>query len=384
VVPGLPKANMYGEVEQDVRRADKRALTLGADYALSDKGRLYAGHEVISSLGSAYEIEEGARSYRTLVGVEGDYTEGGQAFTEYRGARPFSERGAETAYGTRNHWQINEKLHLRTSFERTRALAGNAEGEQAQRNASVATSISTVVEYRYSDRLKGSTGLDVRVAESETSYLHTLGVGYRLDAEWSLLGKNAVYVVRGKDRQSGAGTNEQGGRDLLRARQRVGLAYRQSEGNRLNALGYYEHRMVRSGARGADNEAAHIVSLHANVQPARHWEASGRYAAKYKTMDGVNGSHRIAGHLLSGRVMHDVTKRWDAGVGASLFADNMGQRKQAFGVEAGYQVKDDLWVSAGYNVVGFTDRDFAGMAETAQGVYFRLRYKFDENSWGNS
>ncbi|HEY4072062.1 MAG TPA: hypothetical protein VGM52_03065, partial [Herbaspirillum sp.] len=385
VVPGLPKANMYGEYEQDVRRADKRALTLGADYALSDKGRLYARHEVISSLGSAYEIEEGARSYRTLVGVEGDYTEGGQAFTEYRGARPLSERGAETAYGTRNNWQINEKLHLRTSFERTRALSGNARGEQAQRRASEATSLSTVIEYRHNARLKGTAGLDVRVAESDTSYLHTLGVGYRLDAEWSVLGKNALYVVRGKEGKNGAratnaGNVGEGGRDLLRARQRLGLAYRQSAGNRVNALGYYEHRLVRSGARGADSETAHIVSLHANVQPARHWEASGRYAAKYKTMEGVNGSHRIAGHLLSGRVMHDVSRRWDAGVAGSLFADNMGQRKQAFGAEAGYQVKDDLWVSAGYNVVGFTDRDFAGMAETAQGVYFRLRYKFDENS----
>ncbi|HWZ46767.1 MAG TPA: transporter, partial [Herbaspirillum sp.] len=153
------------------------------------------------------------------------------------------------------------------------------------------------------------------------------------------------------------------------------------QGNRVNALGYYEHRTVRSGERTADNETAHIVSLHANVQPVRHWEASGRYAAKYKTMDGRNGHDRIAGHLLSGRITHDVSRRWDMGVGASVFADNMGQRKQAFGLEAGYQVKDDLWLSAGFNVVGFTDRDFAGMADTAQGVYFRLRYKFDENSF---
>ena len=35
----------------------------------------------------------------------------------------------------------------------------------------------------------------------------------------------------------------------------------------------------------------------------------------------------------------------------------------------------------GYNAVGFTDRDFAGMAETQQGIYFRMRYKFDENSF---
>jgi large repetitive protein len=378
-VPGVPKATMYGEVEQDVRQADKRALALGAEYALSDKARLYGRHEVISSLGSAYEIEEGARSYRTLFGIEGDYMEGGQAFSEYRGARPMTGRGAETAYGTRNSWQVNEKLNLRGSVERTRSLSGSASDSGNVRSGADATGISTVLEYRHSAQLKGATGLDVRVSDADTSYLYTLGVGYRWDENWTVLGKNALYVVRGKGQ--GAAGSGSGGRDLLRARQRVGLAYRESHGNRLNALGYYEHRTVRGGERGADNEMAHIVSLHANVQPLRHWEASGRYAAKYKTMDGRNGHDRIAGHLLSGRILHDLNRRWDIGVGAAVFADNMGQRKQAFGLEAGYQVKDDLWLSAGYNVVGFTDRDFAGMADTAQGVYFRLRYKFDENSF---
>ncbi|HEY4318381.1 MAG TPA: hypothetical protein VGN04_12335, partial [Herbaspirillum sp.] len=82
-----------------------------------------------------------------------------------------------------------------------------------------------------------------------------------------------------------------------------------------------------------------------------------------------------------GRVTHDLGRRWDAGLAASLFADSLGQRKQAFGVEAGYLLKDDLWLSVGYNAVGFSDRDFAGMADTEQGVYFRMRFKFDENSF---
>ncbi|HWZ48619.1 MAG TPA: hypothetical protein VNX00_10435, partial [Herbaspirillum sp.] len=247
-VPGLPKANMYGEYEQDVRRADKRALALGAEYALSDKARLYGRHEVISSLGSAYEIEENARSYRTLLGIEGDYTEGGQAFSEYRGARPMTGRGAETAYGTRNSWQVNEKLNVRSSFERTRSLSGRDANESGKgRSATEATGISTVLEYRHSQQLKGTTGLDVRVSDADTSYLYTLGIGYRWDENWTVLGKNALYVVRGK----GEATN--GGRDQLRARQRIGLAYRETQGNRVNALGYYEHRTVRSGERTADN-----------------------------------------------------------------------------------------------------------------------------------
>jgi hypothetical protein len=369
-VPGLPMANIYGEYEQDVRERDKRALALGADYALAHQGRLYARHEVISSLGSAYEIEGNARSYRTLVGIEGDYMEGGQAFSEYRGARPFTGRGPETAYGTRNRWQVSDQLNVRSSFERTRSVAGDGGGK----GRSEASSISTVLEYRHSAQLKGTTGLDVRVGESDTSYLYTLGVGYRLDEQWTMLGKNAFYLVRGKGEGNGA-------RDTLRMRQRIGLAYRGQQGNGLNGLGYYEHRAQRSGDRSMDNEEAHIVSMHANVQPARQWELSGRYAGKYKTMKGRNGNGRIKGHLLSGRVTRDIGKRWDAGVAASVFADSLGQRKQAFGVEAGYLVKDDLWLSAGYNAVGFSDRDFAGMADTAQGVYFRMRYKFDENSF---
>jgi hypothetical protein len=368
-VPGLPKANVYADYEQDVRQGDKRALAIGADYALPNKGRLYARHELISSVGSAYEIEETTRSYRTLLGIEGDYMEGGQAFSEYRGDRPLTGRGPETAYGTRNRWQINEQMTMRTSIERTSSISGSGDtGSRQQTNASTG---SGVVEYRYSRQLKGTAGLDVRLSDADTSYLMTFGVGYRLNAEWTLLGKNALYLVRGKG-QAGSG------RDLMRSRQRIGAAFRQVAGNNLNALGYYEHRSLAGNDNSVDDEATHIVSLHVNLQPARGWETSARYAGKMKTIGGVNGHSGLRGHLLSGRVTHDIGKRWDVGLAASIFADSLSQRKQAIGVEAGYRFKDDLWLSLGYNAVGFIDRDFAGMAETTQGVYFRIRYKFDE------
>jgi hypothetical protein len=50
------------------------------------------------------------------------------------------------------------------------------------------------------------------------------------------------------------------------------------------------------------------------------------------------------------------------------------------GIEAGYMLAQNLWVSAGYNIFGYKDPDMQGADYTAKGVYVRLRYKFDETT----
>ena len=52
------------------------------------------------------------------------------------------------------------------------------------------------------------------------------------------------------------------------------------------------------------------------------------------------------------------------------------------GIEAGYLVTSNLWLSAGYNFFGFKDDDLAGADYTNRGAYVRLRYKFDEELFG--
>jgi len=47
-------------------------------------------------------------------------------------------------------------------------------------------------------------------------------------------------------------------------------------------------------------------------------------------------------------------------------------------VEAGYLLKTNLWLSLGVNFTGFSDRDLTAGEYTAQGVFLRLRFKFDE------
>jgi hypothetical protein len=49
-------------------------------------------------------------------------------------------------------------------------------------------------------------------------------------------------------------------------------------------------------------------------------------------------------------------------------------------MEVGRLLRQNLWLSAGYNWSGFSgDRDLNGYEYTQQGVFVRLRFKFDED-----
>ena len=53
-------AHVYGEYEQDIFDADKRLAAVGGEYQLDTKTRLYARHELISSLGGPFELPSGS------------------------------------------------------------------------------------------------------------------------------------------------------------------------------------------------------------------------------------------------------------------------------------------------------------------------------------
>ena len=56
-----------------------------------------------------------------------------------------------------------------------------------------------------------------------------------------------------------------------------------------------------------------------------------------------------------------------------------GGRRSALGGEVGFQLQRNLWLSAGYNVTGFADRDLVSSNFTTRGMFVRLRVKFDES-----
>ena len=107
---------------------------------------------------------------------------------------------------------------------------------------------------------------------------------------------------------------------------------------------------------------------------------SARYSTKFVDEDSLGIATKSSGHLVSGRITYDITSKWDIGLVGSLHGDGgFGNRKLGLGLEAGYLLQENLWLSAGFNLFGFKDKDLAGQDYTDKGFYLRLRYKFDES-----
>ncbi|MFG6414946.1 SdrD B-like domain-containing protein [Roseateles sp. DC23W] len=369
-LPGLPTATVFVEGEQDVRDASKRLLAVGGDYQLAGRGRLYARHEVISSLIGPYALDATQRRNTTVVGLDMGAGLGGgegRVFSEYRGREAFAGRETEAAVGLRNQWLVTPGLRVNGSLERVQALAG-AKGEGKGENQSAA--VTGAVEYTADPRWKGSARLELRESAGGVGLLSTFGLAVKLDEQWTLLVKN---VLAGNLARGNAANRWQ-------ERLQLGAAYRDSA-NQLNALGRYEYKDERGGLTDAHARRAHIVSLHAERQFGGDMNLSGRVAAKQLTEQVAGVQTRSVAQLASVRFTKDVAERWDVGLNVSVMGDGrLRSRQTSFGGELGYRVKDNMWASVGYNLRGFKDRDLTGDNATERGVYVRLRFKFDERA----
>ena len=79
-------------------------------------------------------------------------------------------------------------------------------------------------------------------------------------------------------------------------------------------------------------------------------------------------------------MVYDITENWDVGVLGATFRGQDGANQYAYGMEVGRLLRQNLWLSAGYNWTGFEgDPDLNGYEYTQQGVFLRLRFKFDED-----
>lgn len=105
------------------------------------------------------------------------------------------------------------------------------------------------------------------------------------------------------------------------------------------------------------------------------------YGAKYvmDTFDGVDYDGYT--DLLGLEVRHDLRDWLDVGVQASsLNSWGLNAHAYSFGPMVGASPVENGWVTLGWNLRGFTDRDFDAARYTAQGPYLQLRFKFDQKT----
>ena len=78
----------------------------------------------------------------------------------------------------------------------------------------------------------------------------------------------------------------------------------------------------------------------------------------------------------------DLTERFDVGLhGTMLSSLESGVSETAVGVDVGYALAKNVWMSIGYNFTGFRDDDFEASRYTAQGPFIKFRMKVDQETF---
>ncbi len=116
-----------------------------------------------------------------------------------------------------------------------------------------------------------------------------------------------------------------------------------------------------------------------NLNQRHQWSIY--HGAKYvqDRIDGVDYDGFT--HMLALEGRYDLTRHWDIGLQASvLHAVEPGTYEYSFGPSVGWSPFTNAWISVGYNVTGFEDPDFSQARYTAEGLYLKVRVKFDQKT----
>lgn len=362
-LPFANRAAVFGEYEQDVEVSENRVAAAGGEYRLAGRSRLYARHEFISSLTGPYELDPSKERNTTVFGVDTNYLTDNQVFSEYRIADAISGREAQAAIGLRNGWQLMRGVRIHTTAERVDALDGTSESETS--------AVTGALEYTRNPLWKSTARLELRDASNGDGLLSTFGLASKLSEEWTFLGRNAYGLTR-----------NDGQDDRVQERLQFGFAYRDGATNRMNGLWRYELK-TEEGVEIDIKRIVHIFSTHMDYQYAAHTIVRAQYSAKVAEETTIDGKFDTQAQLIGGRITRDFGSRFDGGVHArALVSESFSSGQGGVGAEVGFLMVSNLWLSAGYNVMGFRDDDLAADEYTRRGAYLRMRFKFDESLLG--
>lgn len=270
-------------------------------------------------------------------------------------------------------------LNLDLGYEKVFSTFGNETAASTQFSQPVATantasalalsggeSYSIGLSYTDNPDFQASTRFEHRSSSRGSNTVFDISALGRLTPELTVLGDYRMAHAANQGLR-GLGTTS-----LLK----LGLAYRNPEDDRFNALLRYEHRMnpntIPSNATAASSTETqeHLFSAEAIYAPNWRWELYGKYALRNSRTDISAAGNSFSGNttvqLAQARATYRLGYRWDV-VGEARWLGGSGYNETGFSVEAGYYPLPDLRLSAGYSG-GATDYDF-GENRNAGGFY---------------
>jgi len=358
------RARIFARVEAPTGRG-----TAGMEYRILDETSIYGRWEQTNGLASSFALDSAAKSQVLVAGLRNADGKGGENYSELRMRGGMNGDELENASGMRNTFRITDNLKMNVMSERLRVFHGGSRSAMALGGGlEYSESLwqgSARLEWREMDKTPGALTDD-----TANSWMSTLSLARKVDESWTGLLRNYLLAT-----DNNAKTGFQ-----LQNRFQLGAAYRPVWVNNFDALLRYENKYEKNDEISPrENRFVNLLSANANYHPSRPWWMNARIAAKTVNETLANVTDQYQAMLISGRIIRDLNKDFDIGLmGSMLYSPKGNSRQYAVGAELGYLVQQNIWASVGYNFTGFTDQDLAGSDYTMQGLYVRMRVKFDE------
>ena len=347
---------------------------LGLDKELTDWATLNLRHEVNNGAN--------ASGNNTLAGVTVRPWTGAEVRATTDVVTQDSARRIGATLGVDQTFQINEKWSASVGAARR----ANVDGGDTPRDVTPDDAASP-----FEDGVRSS------LVQNEAYTSLYSGVGYRADKaagsariEYrdSTLGKRWAATAGAAREASETLSYGAAGRfqtessvlqpDRRTAEVRVGSAWRpRGEGavlyNRLDAK--YEDIEGELETHKIVNNLGVNWMMTDQTQAALYW------GLKYQESEVFQSTTAGVTQLVGGEVRHDITRRVDVGFSGSALIDHTTKTVDyAYGPSIGFSPAENVWASVGYNVSGFSDEDFKDSEFSNDGVYFKLRVKFDQHT----
>ena len=348
-------ANIDLEIEQDVTDGENRAIRLGADYAATEKLRLYTQAELSSSRSGRFGLSDGVSSDATMrAGAEYRLSETVGLFSEYRAREDLFDSGL--ASGLTMGWDASPTLNVRLRAEHVQPIA-----ETYDRSTALGVGLTREPEDQ-AWIADGDVEYAVAANDRQTWYVATT-YGRRWD--------DVTFVARNRFAAIG------GGDSRLRNRLRLGWAHRPPGDEVLNTLAWYEYQVDDTPDL---RETRQIWSFGGERKIEADWRLRGRFAGQYYSLTHPGGDTDLVTMIwqLGGDV--DVSKRVNLAGDVAYLTDGRFENA-TFGVnaEANFILKENALIGLGYSYTQLDEERVRGLWR--KGFYLRLRLKFDQSLW---
>ena len=186
-------------------------------------------------------------------------------------------------------------------------------------------------------------------------------------------GLSAGLTVLQSDNISGNTTNAA---DL-----KVGWAYRMANGT-WSFLDRVDLVYAEASLTGVDQSSWRFINnFNANRRFSAAMQMSLQYAFKYVRSEFDGDGYTGYTDLIGFDLRRGIRGKWDMGTSVSVYHSYESKVVDyGFGLDVGYNIRDNMWLTLGYNIAGFHDSDFSQARYTAQGPYLRFTMKADQHT----